>query len=102
MKIVINTRPGWFQLSSRANALLETDESSIQYEHDHGLRADRQLVRVVEELGANASGMAGSLAVVIIPDGIDWALCTLDDGSEFVVERGHVWGLKLPTRVDKG
>ncbi len=101
MKLVIIAGPGFFHLSDRANALLEADESSVSYEHDHHLRGDPRLVRVVEKLGAQASGLAGTLTVIDIPDGIDWALVVQDDGREFVVERGHVWGLKLP-RVDKG
>ena len=102
MKIVINAGTGFFHLSDRASAMLELDESSVSYEHDHHLRGDPRLVRVVEQLGAKASGVAGTLVVLEIPDGIDWVLVVQDDGREFVVERGHVWGLRLPPRcVDK-
>lgn len=101
MKLVINAGPGFFHLSERASSMLNLDESSISYEHDHHLRGDAKLVRVVERLGAQASGLAGTLKVVEVPDGVDWAIVVQDDGREFVVERGHVWGLMLPPRVDK-
>lgn len=48
------------------------------------------LVQVVEELGAAANGRHAKLAVVEIPDDVDWTIEEYD-GQEWVAERHRTW-----------
>lgn len=107
MKVVINKCYGGFSISEAAvDRLLE-----LECPHDptwdprseygrHGVydggdeiesRACPQLVRVVEELGDEASGSLAELKVVEVPDGVK---CHLDeyDGVEHVAEDHETWG----------
>jgi hypothetical protein len=53
-------------------------------------RDDSALIQVVEELGAAACGANAELAVVEIPDGIDWQIEEYD-GSEWIAEKHRTW-----------
>jgi hypothetical protein len=53
-------------------------------------RDDEHLVRVVEELGAEANGHCADLKVVLIPDGIAWTIGTAE-GREHVSEAHRTW-----------
>lgn len=98
MKIVINTCSGWFALSEHAQVLLGGEESSVSYEADHNTRTDPKLIEVVERLGTRkASGIVSELIVVEVPDDVEWAIYTCDDGREFVYDRKRVWGLLTPS-----
>jgi hypothetical protein len=48
------------------------------------------LVQVLETLGAEATGQYADLAVVEIPDGVEWQIAEYD-GSEWVAEKHRVW-----------
>ena len=48
------------------------------------------LIRVVEELGDKASGRFGELAVIEIPDGIEWEISDYD-GIETIEELHRTW-----------
>lgn len=54
-------------------------------------RAHPLVVRVVEELGEAASGRFADLAVVEIPDGVDWEIDEYD-GMETIHEKHRSWG----------
>jgi hypothetical protein len=54
-------------------------------------RSDANLVRVVEELGDEASGDCAELKVVEIPDGVDWQIDEYD-GTESIHEKHRSWG----------
>jgi hypothetical protein len=55
------------------------------------VRDDADLVAVVEELGSErASSQLARLAVVEIPDGIEWDIEEYD-GTEWVAERHRTW-----------
>lgn len=56
-----------------------------------GNRTHPHLVRVVEELGAEASGRFADLRVVEIPDGIAFTIEEYD-GREHVAEVHRTWG----------
>ena len=94
IKIAINTCYGGFGLSVEACLL----RAAYSGNTEHGTeshpnieeRADPHLVRVVEELGAAASGSCSSLKVVEIPDGVDWTICDYD-GIEWVAEKHRTW-----------
>lgn len=54
-------------------------------------RAHPLVVRVVEELGEKANGRHAKLAVVEIPDEIEWEIDEYD-GIERIAERHRTWG----------
>lgn len=54
-------------------------------------RDDKTLVKVVEELGAEANGSCAELKVVAVPDGVEWEIDEYD-GSEHVAEKHRTWG----------
>ena len=92
MKIVINTEIGWeFGLSREAQDKYK--ERTGRYFSDnggHSGRGDEDLVAVVGELGEAAGGNIGVLAVVEIPDGVEWAIEEYE-GREWVAERHRKW-----------
>lgn len=53
-------------------------------------RNDPDLVAIVEELGQKASGRFADLAVVEIPDDVDWEISEYD-GNEHVAEKHRTW-----------
>lgn len=64
---------------------------SAEHLYDRNIkRDDPDLVRVVEELGKEASGRYARLEVVEIPDGVDWEIEEYD-GSEWVSEKHRRW-----------
>jgi hypothetical protein len=54
-------------------------------------RDDAALVETVQELREAANGRCAELAVVEIPDGVDWEICEYD-GNEHVAEKHRTWG----------
>ena len=65
------------------------DEESWFYDRDIK-RDDPALVQVVEELGAKANGDYAELAIVEVPDGVDWYVSEYD-GREHVAENHRTW-----------
>lgn len=53
-------------------------------------RADSLLIKVVEELGAEANGKYTELKIVEIPDGVDWEIDDYD-GRETIHEKHRSW-----------
>jgi len=117
MKIVINDCFGGFTLSNKAHERLI--ELGVQYyksyddipKDNKGLyivksdsifgeyydnfynseyRTNPLLIQVVEELGEEASGFAGELKIVEIPDGIQWEIHDYD-GVETIHEIHRSW-----------
>lgn len=117
-KIVINRDFGGFGLSDEAFERLlflkrisydkVTNKSSIvnthYYEAGHAgedghylyvneiikNRDDVDLVAVVEEMGTAANGDYAELAIVEIPEDIEWVICEYD-GIEHVAEKHKIW-----------
>lgn len=89
MKIVINTCFGGFNISKEAKALYEiiTSIEAFPYEMQ---RDDPVLIKIVEDLGAEANGSYAKLKVVEIPDDVDWAIDEYD-GKERVAEKHRTW-----------
>lgn len=54
-------------------------------------RTDEDLISVIEELGTEASGDYGDVAVIEIPDDVDWEIDDYD-GVETIHEKHRVWG----------
>lgn len=68
------------------------DWYSAHHLDDRGMsRDDPDLVAVVEELGAEASGQCASLKVVEIPDDAEWEIVEYD-GNEHIAEKHRTWG----------
>ena len=53
-------------------------------------RKDPVLIQVIEELGDAANGEHAELAIVEIPDEVEWEISEYD-GSEHVAEKHRVW-----------
>jgi len=53
-------------------------------------RDDPVLVKVVQEMGADASGEHAKLKIIEIPADVDWQIDEYD-GSEWVAEKHRVW-----------
>lgn len=53
-------------------------------------RDDPVLIEVIEELGDAANGEHAELAIVEIPDDVEWEISEYD-GSEHVAEKHRVW-----------
>ena len=90
MKVVINTSFGGFDISKEAKALYETI-TSIEFDRYEVQRDDPVLVKIVEDLGAEANGNYAKLKVVEIPDDVDWVIEEYD-GKEQVAEKHRTWG----------
>ena len=89
-KVVVNTCFGGFSLSNAAFKLyLEYSGSSAEYSGEIK-RDDAHLVRIVEELREDSWGSFAELAIVEIPDGVDWYIAEYD-GAESVHENHRVW-----------
>ena len=54
-------------------------------------RDDPALIQTVEELGDKAHGWAANLAIVEIPDDVEWQIEEYD-GNEWVAEKHRTWG----------
>lgn len=93
MKVVINKCYGGFGLSDEAVGMLRErwPECPGYIGSDPGVRANPELVSVVEELGSKASGRFAALAVVEVPDGVRWHIEEYD-GLECVAEDHRTWG----------
>lgn len=111
-KIVINTSYEQFSVSHKAFLRLrELGQQHAKREADRGAywpvaatsrepslnrcgmdipRDDEHLVRVVEELGAEANGHCAELKVVAIPDDVKWQINNVD-GVEQVSEVHRTW-----------
>ena len=111
MKVVINSDYGGFGLSDEATELyakykgldlrkVERESGSIlgtdYYIGDEWFnyreinRNDKDLVRVVQELGEKANGFCASLKMVDIPLDIQWFI-EENDGKECVSEKHRTW-----------
>ncbi|MCU0289421.1 MAG: hypothetical protein MUF15_23865 [Acidobacteria bacterium] len=90
MKIVINSCFGGFGLSSLAIKkyceLIGKNKVDI-YDIP---RDDKNLIKIVEELGAKASGKSSNLRIVNIPDDVEWEI-EEHDGIEWVSEKHRTW-----------
>ena len=59
-------------------------------DHDSIIRACPILVRIVEELGDAANGECAELAIVEIPNDVDWEISEYD-GNEHIAEKHRTW-----------
>lgn len=119
MKVVINRCFGGFGLSEKAFELLlkrkgiEFEKKNERYsklvgasyyekgfvgDMNHYLsphdfyrdRADEDLIAVVEELGAEAETRYSELAIIEVPDDVEWEIDEYD-GREHIAEKHRTW-----------
>jgi hypothetical protein len=67
------------------------DGKPVNDDHRYNGRACPKLVALVEEWGERANGRYARLAVVEIPDGVEWEIDNYD-GQESVHEKHRSWG----------
>ena len=106
-KIAVNKCYGGYGLSTKAvlryaelkGITLKAVEAKWYTRYWHGKddfkekdisRDDSILVKVIEELGEEASGRFGKVEITEIPDGIKWIICEYD-GIEWVAEKHRTW-----------
>jgi hypothetical protein len=82
--------PAWCALTPEQKA-----ENNALYDAEHFHprdieRTDADLVAVVEAMGAASSGRFSELAVVEIPDDVEWKIEEYD-GAEWVAEKHRTW-----------
>ena len=93
MKIVVNTRYGGFGLSEEAEAMFrsrEADPAADRWSDRNVDRSDAILVAMVEADAEGVSGDYAELAIIEIPDDVDWVIEEYD-GKEWVAERHRTW-----------
>lgn len=86
MKVVINTCFGGFSLSKDACDYLGIEKGECWDYY----RADPKLVECVEVLGRLADGPFSQLAIIEIPDDVEWKIADYD-GIEWVEELHRWW-----------
>jgi len=91
MKIVINKCFGGFVLSKKAYKFMGFEWDGFGFGWmDHEKRCDPELVKCVEVLGKEASGPSSHLAVVDVPDGVEWEIDEYA-GYETIQEKHRIW-----------
>lgn len=89
-EIVINRCYGGFGLSDEAIILYEQKTGKTKVAYWMIPRDDKDLVKVVRELGDRANGKHAKLKIVSIPDGVEWDVDDYD-GIEKVVDIHRTW-----------
>lgn len=100
MKVVINRCHGGFGLSKEAQEEYAKRKgidpglhTKYGYENIHVYefnRSDEDLISIVESMGESANGWASELAVIEIPEGIQFTIEEYD-GLEWVAECHRTW-----------
>ena len=120
MKVVINRCFGGFGISNtafekileRKNIAYEKVDAKFKFRNDeydyykagmvgqddgylseHDIfsdRSDPDLIAVIEEMGESANGWAAEIAIVDIPDDVEWHIHEYD-GLEHVAENHRTW-----------
>lgn len=87
---VLGRNKEWHKLTVKERGKANTLYSKHSLYHGDIPRDDKDLIRVVEELGEKANGSCASLSVVEIPDGIKWEIDEYD-GNESIDEKHRSW-----------
>lgn len=67
-----------------------TDDGYISEYDFYGDRSDPDLIAVIEEMGESANGWAAEIAIIDIPDDVEWHIHEYD-GLEHVAENHRTW-----------
>lgn len=88
---ILPSNENWAAMSMEQRR--ESNKQWSEHSIEHGrelVRHDSKLVQVVEELGKQASSKLADLAVVEIPDGVDYEIDEYD-GIETIHEKHRSW-----------
>lgn len=102
MKVVVNRGIGGFALSQLVFDKLGFEWAGFGYVHNENFgiessnwnayRSNPRLIAAIEEVGTEAaSGECASLAIIEIPDDIEWYVYEHEDGTEWVHEKHRIW-----------
>lgn len=85
----------WYQWTTEQRKQSNAEHEAAQFEPDELPRNDSELVSVIEEMGEKSNGghsglIVASLAVVEIPDDVEWQIEEYD-GLEWVAEKHRTW-----------
>lgn len=67
-----------------------SDDGYLSYYEFCEDRSDPDLIAVIEEMGQSSWGWAAELAIVDIPDGVEWQIHEYD-GNEHIAEKHRTW-----------
>ena len=71
--------------------ITELDDRENYWFNDREIdRTDKELIKVIEELGCEANGSCAKLKVVEIPDDVNWEIDDYD-GNESIEEVHRSW-----------
>jgi len=76
---------GFFDIITDKKFIYDLDDN-----HGYKIRTNKELIKVVEELGSDANGDYASLKIVEIPDGTDYEIDEYD-GMESIHESHRSW-----------
>jgi hypothetical protein len=88
VKVVINRCFGGFGLSEKALSCLGLDNDYERYKKE--FRSSLKLIKCIEMLGGEANGPHAELAIVEIPDDVNWGIEEYD-GMEHIAEVHRTW-----------
>jgi hypothetical protein len=80
----------WFAMTDKEKKESNERYSAVELSTRPEDRTDPKLVQVVRELGKEANGSCADLAIVTIPDGIEWHIDEYD-GIERIAEDHRTW-----------
>lgn len=89
-KIVINNCYGGYGLSAKALAHYNELAGTSLKSYYRIPRDDQYLVKTVEDLGSESSDVCAQLAVIEIPDEVEWQVEEYD-GLEWIAEKHRTW-----------
>ncbi len=92
IEIVINVCYGGFSLSDMAmNKYISIKNlEKYQIREEDIKRDDKDLVKIVKQLGSDAYGTYAELKIVKIPADVDWMIEEYD-GKEYIAEKHRTW-----------
>lgn len=96
-QIVINSRAGGFGLSDVAKAMykylarMDYPEDIMTMSSLRKNRDDPYLISVICALGDAANDKYSQLKIVEIPDDVEWAIQSADNGVEWITEVSRNW-----------
>ena len=74
----------------KINDISEEDYKKYSFNSKDIKRIDKDLIKVIEELGEKANTKVSTLKIVDIPDDIKWTIEEYD-GNEWIAEEHRIW-----------
>lgn len=74
----------------KINDISEEDYKKYSFNSKDIKRIDKDLIKVIEELGEKANTKVSTLKIVDIPDGVKWTIEEYD-GNEWIAEEHRTW-----------